>query len=571
MYSNGLFLAMVNKETLRNTLIKVAFLTFLLLLLSSLAAQIPNPVRMAEAKPGEFPADIWPLDRIAGDDLNVTPVAILNLTTENGVNYTEERFYYTSTEYEGKLVRIYAEFLHPSNATGYPAILIMHGYGHNHTDMKPLARKFVEWGWGALILDAPDRGNSTPYPSMEPESILNTVPSPTNSYFYQVAYACMRGVTFLYSRSDVDHTRIGMTGFSMGGYVTYISAAVDRRISAAMPFIATGNVLDSIFTGSFTNFMVPPFVGPDDPEVRDFLRYLDPINYAPNITQPILIAIGTNDEFFTIHGLMDTYAALGSSEKYISLVPNVGHTFTPVWLNTTRAFFNHVFWGEPFPVSPELSVSTSPFSVRVKTINADHVVYRDSFPGSGWQTVDTQGEVYIYPFGRKVTLYAVTYVNGVWVSTEPIEVEVYGASMPLIIASIGVLAYLLFLIRPKIAPVDTLPLALTLLGTSFLWAGFWNRSMPGILMLADRYYAPAVAFMTLAVYVLYVFSVLLMRDRRGRIAVSAVPAGATLFFILVFYTLAGEAYILPGPGGVATIVSPAIEVILWRREKNLRQ
>ena len=47
----------------------------------------------------------------------------------------------------------------------------------------------------------------------------------------------MRLVDYLETRDDVDKSRIGLFGVSKGGIETYLAAAVDERIAAAVPCI----------------------------------------------------------------------------------------------------------------------------------------------------------------------------------------------------------------------------------------------------------------------------------------------------------------------------------------------
>jgi hypothetical protein len=56
------------------------------------------------------------------------------------------------------------------------------------------------------------------------------------------AWNCIRSIDFLQSLPDVDRSRIGMTGASGGGSQTFITAAIDDRITAAFPavMVSTG-------------------------------------------------------------------------------------------------------------------------------------------------------------------------------------------------------------------------------------------------------------------------------------------------------------------------------------------
>ena len=47
----------------------------------------------------------------------------------------------------------------------------------------------------------------------------------------------MRLLDYLMTRPDVDAARIGVIGFSKGGMESYLAAAIDERITVAVPCI----------------------------------------------------------------------------------------------------------------------------------------------------------------------------------------------------------------------------------------------------------------------------------------------------------------------------------------------
>ena len=55
--------------------------------------------------------------------------------------------------------------------------------------------------------------------------------------YYDTVWDILRLIDYLQSRPDVDAKRIGLSGISKGGIETYLAAAVDPRIAAAVPFI----------------------------------------------------------------------------------------------------------------------------------------------------------------------------------------------------------------------------------------------------------------------------------------------------------------------------------------------
>jgi dienelactone hydrolase len=56
-------------------------------------------------------------------------------------------------------------------------------------------------------------------------------------FYYDTAWDVMRLIDYLGSRADVDAARIGLTGISKGGIETYLTAAADARVAAAVSYI----------------------------------------------------------------------------------------------------------------------------------------------------------------------------------------------------------------------------------------------------------------------------------------------------------------------------------------------
>ncbi|MEJ0085761.1 MAG: acetylxylan esterase [Pseudomonadota bacterium] len=56
-------------------------------------------------------------------------------------------------------------------------------------------------------------------------------------FFYDTTWDVMRLIDYLVTRKDVDAGRIGLTGISKGGIETYLTAAADPRVAAAVPYI----------------------------------------------------------------------------------------------------------------------------------------------------------------------------------------------------------------------------------------------------------------------------------------------------------------------------------------------
>ena len=56
-------------------------------------------------------------------------------------------------------------------------------------------------------------------------------------FYYDTTWDVMRLIDYLATRKDVDSARIGLTGISKGGIETYLTAAADPRVAAAVSYI----------------------------------------------------------------------------------------------------------------------------------------------------------------------------------------------------------------------------------------------------------------------------------------------------------------------------------------------
>jgi dienelactone hydrolase len=115
------------------------------------------------------------------------------------------------------------------------------------------------------------------------------------------AYETRCALEYLLSRSEVDPRRIGMTGASGGGYNTWIAAALDDRIAAAVPVVGTSDFAEQIH-------VCRPLDWYQASEHCHFVPAL--IRYANNhellamaAPRPLLIIAAGQDQSFPIGGV----------------------------------------------------------------------------------------------------------------------------------------------------------------------------------------------------------------------------------------------------------------------------
>ena len=141
------------------------------------------------------------------------------------------------------------------------------------------------------------------------------------------AYDALRGLDYLLSRSEVDATRVGITGNSGGGTMTTFVQALDERFAMAAP-----SCYVTSWQRNFENELpadieqIPPGILAAGCEMGDFL-----LAYAP---RPILL-MGQKNDFFDVRGLRDTcnqvkkvYALLGAEDKIQCFVGPTNHGYS---------------------------------------------------------------------------------------------------------------------------------------------------------------------------------------------------------------------------------------------------
>lgn len=141
---------------------------------------------------------------------------------------------------------------------------------------------------------------------------------------------CVRAVDFIYSRKDLDHDRILVTGGSMGGYLCAALAGLDDRValySAQNPILCDIRNLAEEVNWPF--YDIKTFVktrpGLTFDQVLNNLDYFDAKNFATGIHRPILVGVGFLDPLAPPPNEYVFYNNIHARDKKLMSYADLGH------------------------------------------------------------------------------------------------------------------------------------------------------------------------------------------------------------------------------------------------------
>src|SRR5436189_53122 len=154
----------------------------------------------------------------------------------------------------------------------------------------------------------------------------------------------IRALDYLETRPEVDRRKIGMTGISGGGAITWYTAAVDERVTAAAPVCSTytfgsqaahwvaAGQCDCIY---FHNTYLEDF------PIVGALIAPRPLIMLSGRKDPDFPPDGYHEVFRNVKRIYDLHAGLNASSDRVKEVDDdVGHSDVPLFLKEAREWMN---------------------------------------------------------------------------------------------------------------------------------------------------------------------------------------------------------------------------------------
>lgn len=344
----------------------------------SVMAQAETLPQLNEGKAPQTFQELW-----AGFDPRKEPldVELLKEWEEDGVTLRVLRYHIGT--FKGRKAMMAAVYGFPKGGSKLPGLVQIHGGGQyaSHVAVRTNAKRgyatvSIAWAgrisapgyevnpdlvslfwdgktndqkykvttdWGALdAYHAPCRNPKNNFQTIQPaEWTLDNVESPRNNPWFLCAIGARRALTFLEQQPEVDKSKLGVYGHSMGGKITVMTAAADDRVKAAAPSC-----------GGISN---------RDNESPVFCATIGDGAQLPQIGCPIFFLSPSNDFHGRINDLPTALREIRSKQWRVTCSPHHNHQDTAEYEVATQLWFDQELKGA-FQVPATLATA-----LRLKT------------------------------------------------------------------------------------------------------------------------------------------------------------------------------------------------------------
>lgn len=251
-----------------------------------------------------------------------------------------------------------------SPAKKLPTILYLCGHSPNpmgaKVEYQDRAIWFASHGYACLILDTLEFGEVAGiHHGTHNLNLWNWLSLGYTPAGVEV-WNAIRALDYLATRPEVDMSRIGLTGISGGGAMTWYTAAVDDRIAVAAPVCSTftygSQAAHWIADGQCDCIYYNNTYGWDFPVVGALIAPR-PLLMIGGQKDPIFPPDGYHEVFRKLKRIYDLYADAGSKRVGV-LEDNVGHSDPPLFLQGARQWMER--WLKDNPASVPLETNTPP-------------------------------------------------------------------------------------------------------------------------------------------------------------------------------------------------------------------
>ncbi|KAJ4958072.1 hypothetical protein NE237_025183 [Protea cynaroides] len=150
----------------------------------------------------------------------------------------EENFYLITEASEQGRLPVLVLSMKESKNRRKPAIVILHSTSSCKEWFRPLLEDYVSRGYVAVVIDSRYHGERASNISTYQDAlVLSWKNGDTMPFIFDTVWDLIKLADYLSEREDIDPSRIGITGVSLGGMHAWFAAAMDTRYAVVVPII----------------------------------------------------------------------------------------------------------------------------------------------------------------------------------------------------------------------------------------------------------------------------------------------------------------------------------------------
>jgi dienelactone hydrolase len=251
----------------------------------------------------------------------------------------------------------------PAKVTGkLPAVLYLCGHtkGKVAPGYQAQPRWFGQHGYVALVLDPVQLGECQGFHHGTAREGRWDWPSRGYTPAGTEVWNAMRALDYLQSRPDVDPEKLGVTGLSGGGAMSWFLGAADERVKVVVPVCQSGSIERVAVDRSTDGHCDCAFW-------INYQRWCWPDIGALIAPRAFLIAAGSEDILWRPAGYRDVaerirlqYAALGAAKQFDIVEDLSPHGYTRKLRQAIFTFFNTHLKNDPTPVQDDVTDFAEP-------------------------------------------------------------------------------------------------------------------------------------------------------------------------------------------------------------------
>ncbi len=288
-----------------------------------------------------------------------TPLAATVTGVLDRGDYVVEKIHFQSVPGAYVIGNLYR----PAKVEGQlPAVLYLcgHSKGKVNAPYQANPRWFGQHGYVALVLDPIQLGESQGFHHGTYRDERWDWPSRGYTPAGAEVWNAMRALDYLETRDDVDAERLGVTGLSGGGVISWCLGAADERVKVVVPVCQTGSIEHVVADRGTDGHCDCAFW-------INYYRWCWPDIGALIAPRSLLIAAGSEDVLWrplgyrdVAHRLRQQYATLGASDHFDLVEDLTPHGYTPKLRRAIFTWFNTHLKNDPTPVTDDVTDFVEP-------------------------------------------------------------------------------------------------------------------------------------------------------------------------------------------------------------------